>query len=227
MSSDSIPQKQCMDCALVYPETTHNFRRSKGFKSGYHPRCKVCWKLKDDKYRAEYFTPERVAYKQQRDNQYYANHKEQWQVRQNTPEYRAKQNERHKQKDTQSPGWRKKYRKREYQRDKLKIAQRLEQWKINNIHRIRAIKRRYKAKRAGWIGASTDHYTDEDVQRQYTDQNGQCYYCERLLNGVFHPDHFIPLSRGGSNAADNIVIACPHCNLSKGNRLYPDEWQPR
>lgn len=36
-------------------------------------------------------------------------------------------------------------------------------------------------------------------------------------------DHVVPLSRGGADDAENIVISCPTCNLHKHNKL-PHEW---
>lgn len=34
-------------------------------------------------------------------------------------------------------------------------------------------------------------------------------------------DHLIPLSKGGPNTADNVVIACCRCNRSRCNRDSP------
>ena len=50
-----------------------------------------------------------------------------------------------------------------------------------------------------------------------------CHYC-----GLFSPDgqvdHIIPLSRGGTDALENLAWACADCNNSKGDRT-PSEWQ--
>ena len=35
-------------------------------------------------------------------------------------------------------------------------------------------------------------------------------------------DHFVPLSRGGSLEADNLVTACVACNNQKWNRVFPN-----
>lgn len=57
-----------------------------------------------------------------------------------------------------------------------------------------------------------------------------CYYCmkegglawhgraPKLLDG-FEWDHRVPVSRGGTNDAENLVIACGPCNRRKGARL--------
>jgi 5-methylcytosine-specific restriction endonuclease McrA len=44
--------------------------------------------------------------------------------------------------------------------------------------------------------------------------NWTCAYCGKT--GVaLQPDHRVPLARGGSNAIDNILPACPSCNQRK------------
>lgn len=50
-----------------------------------------------------------------------------------------------------------------------------------------------------------------------------CAYCS-TTNGPFDVDHIHPKSRGGSNAADNLTVACFSCNRSKGART-PEEWR--
>jgi 5-methylcytosine-specific restriction endonuclease McrA len=54
--------------------------------------------------------------------------------------------------------------------------------------------------------------------------NYRCQYCSRHRNDLgrrdrLTRDHVKPISRGGSNAWDNVVTACTKCNARKGNRL--------
>jgi 5-methylcytosine-specific restriction endonuclease McrA len=49
-----------------------------------------------------------------------------------------------------------------------------------------------------------------------------CAYCHGETTSP-HIDHVIPLSRGGSSELTNLVVACPRCNISKGDRT-PEEW---
>jgi len=49
-----------------------------------------------------------------------------------------------------------------------------------------------------------------------------CAYCG-TDNDNFHWEHIIPKSRGGPDTIDNMVLACPGCNLSKGAK-DPFEW---
>lgn len=78
--------------------------------------------------------------------------------------------------------------------------------------------RRALARKAG------GKHTLVDVQNQYDLQEGKCFYCKILLGDVYQVDHYIPLTRGGSNGPENIVIACPLCNLRKNNKL-PHEFR--
>jgi hypothetical protein len=52
-------------------------------------------------------------------------------------------------------------------------------------------------------------------------EGGRCIYCRCRCNPTI--EHFIPLSRGGSGSADNIVPACKGCNASKNARPV-EEW---
>ena len=49
-----------------------------------------------------------------------------------------------------------------------------------------------------------------------------CGYCGQVILGTdITVEHIIPLSIGGSNAIENLVLACHKCNGEKGNRLRP------
>lgn len=57
-------------------------------------------------------------------------------------------------------------------------------------------------------------YHDDDDGVYYTLEEGFAF-AER--------DHVLPTSRGGSDAPENIVLACSGCNSRKGART-PGEW---
>lgn len=80
--------------------------------------------------------------------------------------------------------------------------------------RLRSVCRR--ARRQG-------HPPGSMLHTKYRQQRGKCYWCKAPLGDVYHVDHVIPLSRGGTNDLSNLVLACPPCNLSKNDRL-PHEW---
>jgi 5-methylcytosine-specific restriction endonuclease McrA len=52
--------------------------------------------------------------------------------------------------------------------------------------------------------------------------DGRCQYClmhESLQGATFHIEHVIPQSKGGSSDLENLVLACPGCNLCKAARI--------
>lgn len=65
---------------------------------------------------------------------------------------------------------------------------------------------------------------DEAVQELYRLQKGRCKYCGRKVGKDFHVDHVVPFSRGGADHPSNLAVACPSCNLSKGDKLL-HEWK--
>lgn len=59
-----------------------------------------------------------------------------------------------------------------------------------------------------------------DIQYNYIYElyGGKCFYCgskERLVI-----DHFIPVSRGGTNVNGNLILSCFECNTRASNRLF-------
>lgn len=49
-------------------------------------------------------------------------------------------------------------------------------------------------------------------------QNNICYYCNKEIIGKKTIDHKIPVSKGGTNDKENLVLCCVHCNSQKGNK---------
>jgi 5-methylcytosine-specific restriction endonuclease McrA len=45
-----------------------------------------------------------------------------------------------------------------------------------------------------------------------------CHYCGQEANTV---DHLIPISKGGTDEATNMVAACIKCNSGKRDRIAP------
>lgn len=80
-------------------------------------------------------------------------------------------------------------------------------------------------RRARELQAEGTH-TADDVALQMKSQRSKCWWCGIAVGDTYHVDHVRPLARGGSNGPENIVISCPHCNLSKGAKL-PQEWNGR
>jgi 5-methylcytosine-specific restriction endonuclease McrA len=72
------------------------------------------------------------------------------------------------------------------------------------------------------VRANGGTHTAKDIQIQYDLQEGECFYCGKTLGDRYHVDHVMPVSLGGSNGPENLVIACPRCNIRKGAK-HPDE----
>jgi len=80
----------------------------------------------------------------------------------------------------------------------------------------RAETQRYRAIKARANGS----HGSADIARQLAAQKRRCWWCRtKLAENTYHVDHLIALSQGGSNGPENIVIACPTCNLSKNARM--------
>jgi 5-methylcytosine-specific restriction endonuclease McrA len=110
--------------------------------------------------------------------------------------------------------------KRNYEKNKAVHKARAARWAKNNPEAVAARHNRRRAKEAGAPGS----YTKDDVRELLRQTGRVCFYCSTALTR-FHIDHFIPLSRGGSNFPDNLRLACQSCNCSKGAKM-PWEWMP-
>lgn len=106
-----------------------------------------------------------------------------------------------------------------YQENRDKLLEYQHRYWKENPEQLRVISAR-RRERAIENGGT---HTAADIKRQYKAQRGRCYYCGIKVGKVYHVDHVIPLARGGSNGPENLVIACPACNLSKSAKL-PHEW---
>ena len=123
---------------------------------------------------------------------------------------------------------------RSYRKHREKRLASQKQYREDHHDRDYQIHKRYRETHRDVINAAaqrrralklnaTGIHTKDDVQRQYKSQKGHCYWCNIKVDKVYHVDHVIPLSRGGSNGPENIVISCPTCNMKKNNKL-PHEW---
>ena len=75
-----------------------------------------------------------------------------------------------------------------------------------------------RSRRAQMHGNSGTH-SIADIQAQYKNQRGKCYYCKKKVGNKYDVDHVTPLSKGGSNGPENLVIACVSCNRSKSTKI--------
>lgn len=90
--------------------------------------------------------------------------------------------------------------------------------RADHPERSAAATRNRKARKLGNGGT----HTAADIRAQYARQKGRCIYCHEKVGDTYHVDHVMPVILGGSNGPENLVIACPTCNLSKGAKHPQD-----
>lgn len=85
-------------------------------------------------------------------------------------------------------------------------------WARKNPELRRAISKSYKARRraAEKIGDPTSAILAWELSAEKV-----CHWCKLDCSGSYHIDHYYPLSKGGTHTIENLVIACPGCNLRK------------
>lgn len=227
------PTKVCTGCGNAYPVTSDYFHRSKPSPDGFHPRCKQCRSAQ-------------AAARFQRDRERILEKGAEWKRNnpdkvlaqamawsKNHPERRKeivrKANKKRQPKATvYARQW------RETNREHARAADREYRTKNRDRRRLTAAKARegnreryraYSRNRYALTWSNGTH-TADDVIQQYDKQGGLCYWCSNPVNQLYHVDHVIPVSRGGSNSPENLVIACPSCNQRKSDLLPFIEWQP-
>jgi 5-methylcytosine-specific restriction endonuclease McrA len=88
-------------------------------------------------------------------------------------------------------------------------------WSAKNPDKVR---QHVRTRRARVAGASGVH-SAEDIKFLFEMQKGKCVVCLKpLKNKMFHVDHHIPLSKGGSNDRSNLRLLHSSCNTNKGAR---------
>lgn len=197
MPFDHTTLKCCTACGESKPATTEYFARCTRNRDGLKERCKTCEALYREQNREDLRKKNRL---------YKLRSKEK--IRESNRRYRSKNKEK-------VARWQKRY----ITKNKAKRAQYQRQHALTYRQQHRANEIRRRAHKRNSEG---DH-TAADVKHQYKNQRGKCYYCGQKVSKTYHVDHVIPLSRGGSNGPENIVIACPGCNQRKKDKL-PHEW---
>lgn len=226
--------KICSGCRRELPATLDYFNRKGRSNDSLRAKCKDCerdYREVNKDHRREVDRQWRRANKEHKAaymRDYYRKNRKQELARY----YRWKEEHREEIKEY----WReycreRKSKKREYDqqyrianRDKIRAGKK--KWVENNRESIRLKGRVYAALRNARKRKTGGSYTKKDIKDQYARQHGKCYYCGQKVGDTYHVDHVVPLSRGGSNSPENLVVACVHCNLSKSNKL-PHEWGKR
>lgn len=215
---DDSPEgyKRCPECKNVYPLTEEFFACNKAQILGFDYQCKEC---KNKRERERSRQPEKREKRIVQQKVWNDAHKEEHK------EYYKIYNEVNKEAVS---GQHKRYR----QEHKEAISERSKRYYQANKASHHARVRAYRARERGIAGT----HTPEQIEEQFKRQKGRCYYAAcgyakfKKIKGkyVFHVEHTYPLSRvvGSAipaNSIDYLVLACPTCNISKGNK-FPWEW---
>ena len=85
-------------------------------------------------------------------------------------------------------------------------------WRAKNKELIRSVKSNYKHRRRA---QESGGISSGDLKRWVAAEQKVCYWCDNACPDDYTIDHYEPLSRGGKHEAENLVIACRHCNVTK------------
>lgn len=67
---------------------------------------------------------------------------------------------------------------------------------------------------------TTERITREKWEQICARFNNECVYCGTGENITI--EHLVPVSRGGTNASDNLAPACHSCNSGKRNKTFSE-----
>lgn len=239
MSDTSIPQRTCTKCKQSLPATLEHFHYQKRGKYGLASRCIACHNQRNKENSAklrekpEYREAQRLYDKQhyQDRRDYYIEHNHKYYADNHEKELERTRIKSRVNFDKYRPQ-RLKRNHEYYQKHKKEIRQaaskRHADKMLNDPHYI-VLRKSYHQRRRALKRNAPGSHTSADILMQrkaQTDKQGhlRCWWCNIVIkSNNYHLDHKHPLSRGGSNGADNIVITCPTCNLSKNNKT-PAEW---
>src|SRR6266478_5013751 len=217
MSNDSIHLlKRCTKCSQEFPATNEYFSLHKQGTNCLRAQCKICERNYTKQYKIQH--PDKVI---QWDKKFRATHVEKLKndAKKRYLKNRTKVIKAATQWQKDNPDRVKVSRAGYRSRHKVQIRQTKRDYYRSNPTQSIAKCARYRARKRNALGT----YTSTDILKQLKRQRNQCYWCNCTLDNTYHVDHVVPLARGGSNFPENIVIACPHCNQSRGAKL-PSEW---
>lgn len=234
MIRETVSMRKCRVCGVEKPLTTEHFRPSK--KKWFMYECNPC---RNERRRAEHAanpTPQRAASKRRRERvgERIREQKRVAYVRaMQSPEFVEKERERNRirtgEKRRQDPHSAREAAARHRANNRERVrevrAQGMRAARLRDPLKFKVRNAETRARRKSVEGS----FSKQDVLAAFDKQGGQCLYCDGVVNLddsiSWHADHFIPLSRGGTNHPENIVVACAACNLQKHAQM-PWEFKP-
>lgn len=96
-----------------------------------------------------------------------------------------------------------------------KATRKLKNYKIVDLESMQVVGNVHKIKRR--------QFSKTERMAVYNNSKGRCAICGRFVPyDSFTIDHIIPLAKCGTNAIDNLQVACSVCNLIKQDILPED-----
>lgn len=228
-------EKECPRCHVVMPLTSEFFGSNKNEKYGFNSYCRKCWNAIQNERRqkerdAKGIVPIPDGMRKCSTCK---------QLLPATREYFStqKMGKNGLQSFCKSCGAKQQKRYRNEHPDRIAIMERKrnqnpnrqEQHRLRNrLHpRNKEQHRKQNQERRRLLNNAEGFHTDDEIMELYELQDGRCGYCGIPIfwnvNRDIHEDHMTPLSRGGSDWIDNIVLACETCNCSKHDKTR-EEW---
>lgn len=243
-----FPVKACTVCGKKYPATAEYFHRKSNTKDGLRHTCKRCHTESAKRYyqsnrervltRLRHYRKENPEKESERNRRYRESNRDKflatmrrWYWKNPEARRRVAREWREANPEKTKEFGRIYYRdNRErllkrahlhYRQNRERYAEMARRWRKENPNKVRFYRRRREALERGADGS----HTLKEVESLYGQQQGKCFHCGADISNGYHVDHWMPLSRGGSDYIKNIRLLCPPCNLSKNNKL-PSEWCP-
>ncbi len=224
--------KICNTCKKELPETSEYFLRywSKEQQKYYFKgHCLDCGKAKSKAWRennrkryVEYYT-ERAKSEKGREYDKRWKKENADKVKEQKKKYRAENKEKIQAYDKN---------RRTDKKTRETVLQQCRNWKASNKERVKAYNQKYAAEHPEYFRAAAKRRATltKALVKTLTPEEwenaklyfGGCAYCGKQLKKLTK-DHFIPLSKGGTYTAENILPSCRSCNSSKSNKSF-EEW---
>lgn len=228
LGSNAMLTKICRRCGQELPATSEFFNKHSATKDRFQTYCRSC--QREIRKQWEIDNPDRRRANIDRWNKSSKHHETVKAWKKKHPEltrlYAKKSNAKRRSINT---AWQREKRRRNPEKHRLENAiwrknnpEKANQWYKDNPEKavIATQRRRARKKSAGGT------YTRYHIQALYDFQEGRCFHCDADMSEGYHIDHWIPLNRGGSNWPENLRLLCPHCNLTKHDKM-PWEWSEK
>jgi len=197
----------CSKCKIEKPP--EEFTKNRTCKSGYGCECKQCVR-------------ERAKERYAKNPEKYRKRNQHWIIQNKDKQLEMQRQWREKNKE-HIKNYDKEYRK-DNEEVHAKARERLRVWVRNNPERHRINKANSSRKRRAVKQNRESNLTASQINALIKNSNNICFWCDREIpKGKMHLDHITPLSKGGDDTINNLVVSCASCNLRKSDKS-PEVW---